>query len=122
MLNMFTSSWATFQRRNLLAIKFFRKESEDGKGKSVISGKLMLVGDTLKRNLGGKTEIVMICKSEEERIRVLKEELGITLTPEEVKGIRGLPTEIQELKFEYVDAEDVVKDEELADEDVQNTG
>ena len=52
----------------------------------------------VKRNLGGRTEVVEVCWNEEERVRALERWFGVVLTEEEREGIRGLPTELIEPK------------------------
>lgn len=78
-----------------LLVKFLRREKEDGTGDQEIYGKRMLVNALVKENLGGKTKIVEECKTEEDRVRVLKEWFGITLTAEEREGIKGSATELK---------------------------
>jgi arylamine N-acetyltransferase len=91
--NHFTSSGQTFQRTTILVVKFLRSEAEKA---PLIVGKLMLVNGTLKRNITGRTEMIKKCKNEAERIEVLKEWFGITLTEEEERGIGGLITELRD--------------------------
>lgn len=55
----------------------------------------MLVNGEVKRNNGGKTELVMDCQNEEERIEALKEYFNITLTEEEIQGIKGRNVELR---------------------------
>ena len=57
-------------------------------------GKVMLINGEVKRNLGGKTEVVKVCRSEEERIQFLREYFGITLTEEERDGVKGRNVEL----------------------------
>jgi len=59
-----------------------------------IYGKMMLVNGDVKRNLGGKTELVKSCKTENERVAALKEYFDIVLTQEEIEGIRGRVTDL----------------------------
>ncbi|KAH7035859.1 uncharacterized protein B0I36DRAFT_319224 [Microdochium trichocladiopsis] len=70
------------------------EETED-KGDFHIYGKRMLVGNVVKENLGGKTQVLAVCETEEQRIRALKEYFGITLTNEEISGIRGFRSELK---------------------------
>ena len=78
-----------------LLVKFLRQEKTDGSGDQEIYGKRMLVNEIVKENLGGKTNIVKECRTEEDRIRVLKEWFGITLTTKEREAIRGWATELK---------------------------
>ena len=94
-MNWFTSQGKTFQRVLVLVIKFLRDERE-GKEEARIAGKVMLVGNVVKRNMGGKTEVVQVCESEAERIEALRKWFGIELTEEERAGIKGLVTELTE--------------------------
>ncbi|RAK76078.1 arylamine N-acetyltransferase family protein, partial [Aspergillus fijiensis CBS 313.89] len=76
-----------FLTSNLLVIKFLR----DG---SNIYGKTILDQDKVKENLGGKSVLVEICRTEEDRVRVLQERFGICLTKEEQDGIIGRKSEL----------------------------
>jgi arylamine N-acetyltransferase len=78
-----------------LLVKFLRREKQDGSGDQEIYGKRMLVNATVKENLGGKTKIVEECSTETDRVRVLKDWFGITLTQDEVQAITDTPTEIK---------------------------
>ena len=44
--------------------------------------------------MGGRTETLLECRTEAERVQALKEYLNVTLTPEQVEGIKGFRTEI----------------------------
>ena len=95
----------SFQRHQLLAIKFLRRKDwefvegekwEEGKREGGgIYGKRMMVDGVVKENLGGKTTVLKECATEKNRVEALKEFLGIELTAEEVQGIRGLETELK---------------------------
>lgn len=65
------------------------------KGEVKVIGKLMLADGVLKRNMGGKTEVIKECRTEEERIEVLREYFGIYLTDDEKQGIKGFETELK---------------------------
>ncbi len=101
-INYFTSQAPTFQRVTVLVIKFLRSggeaTGEDDSQPRKITGKLMLVNDTLKRNTGGKTEVLKVCRSEAERVEVLEAWFRISLTEEERAGIRGQETELREVE------------------------
>ncbi|KAI9732674.1 MAG: DUF1279 super [Cirrosporium novae-zelandiae] len=87
-MNFFTSSSPdAFPTFMVLVVKFLRREHE-------IYGKIMLVNNEVKQNLGGKTILVKTCTTEEERVEALKEYFGILLTDEEREGIRGMSTEL----------------------------
>lgn len=60
-----------------------------------IYGKLMAFDAVVKLNEGGKTRTVRTCESEAERVEALQKWFGISLSSEEVKGIRGYKTEIK---------------------------
>jgi len=104
-MNYFTStSPESFQTYTILVVKFLRRKKvgevggEDGKegkeGGVGIYGKVMMVNGEVKQNLGGKTKVVKVCRTEGERIEALREWFGIELTEEEKKGIRGLRSEL----------------------------
>ena len=87
-LNYYTSVHPdSFQRHMPLVIRFIRDGPQ-------IVGKIMLAGDKVKRNMGGRTETLLECKTEAERVQALEEYLGVTLTPEQVEGIKGFRTEL----------------------------
>ncbi|EKD21342.1 uncharacterized protein L3040_000621 [Drepanopeziza brunnea f. sp. 'multigermtubi'] len=61
----------------------------------VVTEKIMMVNDTVKRNDGkGKTSLITVCHSEQERIDALQRFFHITLETEERLGIRGREVEI----------------------------
>ncbi|KAL5333968.1 hypothetical protein BJX70DRAFT_391814 [Aspergillus crustosus] len=91
--------WAgakTLHTWSVLSVRFLR-EGEDVKYSESpdlpldrevkIVGKVMLVDDVIKVNLGGKTSIVHSFDSEVGRLQALKEYFGITLTEEEAQSI-----------------------------------
>ncbi|PNS16906.1 Translation initiation factor IF-2 [Sphaceloma murrayae] len=59
-----------------------------------ITGKLILVDDTLKINEGGRTRTLQVCATEEERLAVLRDEFGITVQESEKRSITGSPIEL----------------------------
>lgn len=98
----------SFQRKQILSVKFIRGNLQEEITKSVESepngktydevtvvGKIMLADDVVKRNMGGKTELVKQCKTEKERIEALEEYFGIYFTHEEQHGIKGFETELK---------------------------
>lgn len=101
-LNFWTSGPSSFQSTAQLIVKFLRrakKPVEGGEGLAdaglqEIYGKRMLSGAIVKENLGGKTKVVEVCESEEQRVRALEQWFGISLTESERAGIRGWQTEI----------------------------
>ncbi|WAO94951.1 Hypothetical protein NCS54_01255800 [Fusarium falciforme] len=85
------------QRRNALTIKFLRwpvERDEKYKWEQEIYGKMMLVNGVVKQNLGGKTKVITICETEEQRIEALEKYFDISLTDEEKSGIRGYVSEL----------------------------
>ncbi|GME50599.1 arylamine n-acetyltransferase 2 [Neofusicoccum parvum] len=94
-LNWYTSrDPRCFQTFTLLVVKFLMRGGEEG-GKGEVYGKLMLVNDEVKENLGGKTRLVKKCETEEERVQVLKDMFGMTLTRERREAIAGRAAEIK---------------------------
>lgn len=84
---------SNFQTKTVLVIRFLRGESaEDGEQRIV--GKIMLVNGMLKRNDGGKTRVELVCRTEGERIKVLKEYLDIELNKEEAACVKGRVVEL----------------------------
>jgi arylamine N-acetyltransferase len=61
-----------------------------------IVGKVMLVDGVVKRNDGGKTSIVRICETEEQRLEAMKQDFAMRLVDDEVDGIKGYRTELKE--------------------------
>lgn len=77
----------SFQTGTVLVIKFLMWEGG-------IYGKVMMADGVVKRNTGGRTEVVRVCGSEDERVDALRAYFGISLTPEERLGIRGRDVEL----------------------------
>jgi arylamine N-acetyltransferase len=95
-VNWFAGSHPTSHHRaTQLLVKFLRRPKDDGSGDDEIFGKRMLVNEVIKENLGGRTQIVQVCKTEDERTEALEKWFGIRLTEEEKQGIRGWSTELK---------------------------
>lgn len=95
-INYWTSQAPTFQQTTVIIVKFLLGQ-DDASGDSKIIGKLMLVNGVIKRNMGSKTEVVEVCKTEAERVQALRKWFGITLTEEEVAGITNTVTELRDV-------------------------
>jgi arylamine N-acetyltransferase len=94
-MNWYTGHWPDSpQLSDVLVIKFLRRQRPDCEGGAEIFGKRMLVGGTVKENLGGKTKVVATCFSEVDRIAALEEWFDIKLTEAERRGIVGWRTEL----------------------------
>lgn len=63
---------------------------------SEIIGDITLWGSEIKEREWGLSRSMMEIKSERDRVEALEKCMGVKLLDEEVNGIRGLPTEIQE--------------------------
>jgi arylamine N-acetyltransferase len=85
----------SFQKKIPMVVKFLRTSKEGGNGEQEVYGKRMLVTETVKENLGGKTKVVQQCKTENERLEALERWFGITFTKEERDGIVGHFTELK---------------------------
>ncbi|CAN8105396.1 unnamed protein product [Discula destructiva] len=96
-INFWTSQAPTFQQTTVIIVKFLL-DLDEGTGDSRICGKLILVNGVIKRNMGGKTEVVEVCKTEPERIRAMEKWFGITLSEEELVGIRDTVTELKDVE------------------------
>jgi arylamine N-acetyltransferase len=96
-MSWFTSTNGTvsFQTSTVLLVKFLRDDNAEKEGGSRIIGKLMLINETVKKNLGGKTEVLKVCETEEDRVEVLRDVFGISLSEEERGGIKGFGTELR---------------------------
>jgi arylamine N-acetyltransferase len=66
-----------------------QSSSEEQPDDVVVVGKEMLSGAELKRNMGGRTQLVKMCATEQERVDVLRDIFGLVLTEEERIGITG---------------------------------
>lgn len=89
-VNYYTSTNVTaanFQTRTVIGVRFLRGRGE-GEEEEVV-GKVMLVDREVKRNDGGRTRLEYVCKTEEERVKVLRNTFGIRLTEEEIHGVKG---------------------------------
>lgn len=93
-INYFTSQAPTFQKTTVIIVKFLLGPDEAA-GEEEVIGKLMLVNGIVKRNMGGKTEVVEVCSTELERINALKKWFGMDFTEEEIAGIKGTVTELK---------------------------
>ena len=98
--NWYTSQFPeSFQTKQVIVVLFLRRkveqvESEEDDSQGVY-GKIMLAGNVVKSNTGGRTEVLAVCKSEVDRVRALKEHFGIHLEQEEIDGIVGGITEVR---------------------------
>ncbi|ORX97020.1 hypothetical protein BCR34DRAFT_548914 [Clohesyomyces aquaticus] len=94
-MNWYTgSSPLSHQTYNVLIVKFLRRKKE-GEEREEVYGKRMLVNGVIKENLGGRTNVVKECSTEEERLAALKEYFGISLTEEERLSILGHCSELR---------------------------
>lgn len=94
--NWFTGcSPESFQTTTVLVVKFLRRQKGGGQdGEQEVYGKRMLVNGLVKENLGGRTQLLMECKSEGERVGALREWFGIELSEKEERSIQGYQTAI----------------------------
>lgn len=95
-MNHYTSTFmgeSNFQTKTVLVIRFLRGEVGEHSEQRIV-GKVMLVNGTLKRNDGGKTRVELVCKTEQDRLKVLKEYLGIELTANEAACVNGRNVEL----------------------------
>lgn len=87
-MNFFTSrSRDCFLTTKLLVVMFLREGDQ-------VYGKLVLDHDKVKKNVGGKNEIIEECNTEKERIQALRHHFGVELTEDEQSGIRGKISEL----------------------------
>lgn len=85
-----STSAASFSTYTVVAVKFLRGEEQN------VIGKVMLINGTVKRNMGGKTEVVEECQTEEQRVVALEKWFGLELTVAEQEGIKGYVSELKE--------------------------
>ncbi|KAH8805675.1 arylamine N-acetyltransferase 1 [Xylogone sp. PMI_703] len=93
-MNYFTSTSRderNFQTKMPIIVKFLMGDNGE------VVGKVALAGAEVKRNTGGKTELIKVCESENERVKAIKEIFGIELLDTEVSAIKGL---VSALPFE----------------------
>lgn len=101
--------WAsakTLHRWTVLAVRFLREGEpikyprEDWKGDCEaeihIVGKVMLVNNLVKLNLGNKTKVILQINSEKQRLGALWEYFGIRLTEEDARSINGWDMELND--------------------------
>jgi hypothetical protein len=81
------TSWFTY---DIVCLKMILDGEKDD-----ITGALILSGSTLKRRIFEKSEILVECNSEDQRVGVLKEYFGINLSSRERAGIKSLVTELK---------------------------
>lgn len=85
-MNFYTSqNRSCFLTYHLLVIKFLQREGK-------VYGKIILDQNKVKENVGGKNILIKICETEEERVKVLHDYFGISLTRDEKCAIRGKPS------------------------------
>ncbi|KUI59149.1 Arylamine N-acetyltransferase [Cytospora mali] len=97
-ISYWTSQAPTFQKTTVIIVKFVLKKGDHADAENKIAGKLMLVNGTVKRNMGGKTEVVEECSNEPQRLKALENWFDITLTEEEISGIKGYVTELRDVE------------------------
>lgn len=85
------TSFFTYQ---IVCVKYIMGEANEH-GEKAIVGAMILNGNEVKRRIAGKSEHVMTCGTEAERVAALKEYFDIDLSVEEQKGIKGMVTEIK---------------------------
>ncbi|KAF2228256.1 hypothetical protein BDZ85DRAFT_175623, partial [Elsinoe ampelina] len=96
-INHFASTHEeSIQTKKLMVVKFLA--DSNGTSRSVgdcrITGKLILVNETLKINTGGRSKILRVCSTEEERVDVLKDHFDISIDEKERCCIAGSPVEL----------------------------
>jgi arylamine N-acetyltransferase len=95
-MNWYTSTFvggSNFQTTRVLIVQFI-KGKVDGEEKERVTGKRMLVDGVVKRNDGGRTEVVQVCHNEAARVKAIEEDFGMELLPEEIQAIQGWKTEL----------------------------
>lgn len=73
----------TLRCRTVLAVKFLREGTGLCRDGDEDEMKIMLVDDTVKANMGGRTQTIYTFHSEEGRLQALQTYFGIWLTREE---------------------------------------
>lgn len=97
-MNHYTSTFRggnNFQTDRVLIVRFLKGKVE-GEEDERVTGKVMLVDEVVKRNDGGRTSVVKVCRNESERVEAIWEEFAVMLVKEEVDAIKGYRTELLE--------------------------
>ena len=81
-----------FTHRVVVAKMILSKERVLSASEDDIVGTLTLSGEEVKKTLHGRSEIVAVCRTEDERLKALVNWFGIYLKLEEENGIRGKVT------------------------------
>jgi arylamine N-acetyltransferase len=80
-MNYYTSTHPkSYMTNTALVVKFLHNDFN-------VYGKRMLINSEIRENSGSKTELVATCNTEAERIRLLEEKFGLTLTEDEQRAI-----------------------------------
>ncbi|KAL8790252.1 MAG: hypothetical protein Q9195_006475 [Heterodermia aff. obscurata] len=89
MMNYYTSTCRTvFFTYAIIVVKLVMDGEE-------LAGEVIMTGSEVKRRIRGKTEHLVSCKSEGERVAALERWFRLRLTSEERRGIRGTVTELK---------------------------
>lgn len=96
-VNYWTSTCPdSHQTRTVLVVRFLARQKLRGEeGELEIYGKRMLVNGVVKENLGGKTHQLVSCKTEAERIDILRSHFKIKLSQEEADSIKNWVTDLE---------------------------
>lgn len=89
MMNFFTSQSPKSRYTQKFVMVKLEMENEE------LVGMVKLVGAEVTRSRGEQTETLMSCKSEEDRLTALKTWFGIELEESDVRGIKGLVSELK---------------------------
>lgn len=88
-------NYATSSRRTVIfTYKLMCMKMTLDKDIGDITGALTLAGSTLKKRIQAKSEILVECATEDQRVAALREHFGIALSAKEQAGIRGTVTEL----------------------------
>ncbi|MBE7179989.1 MAG: hypothetical protein INR71_02080 [Terriglobus roseus] len=92
--------WASSSRKTIFTstvicvrMIFGKEVGLDDKADEIV-GVYIMMGPKLKKRVGGGNEVVADMKSEEERVRALKDHFDIELAPADEAAIVGLPSAI----------------------------
>jgi len=91
-MNYFTSTHRTsVYTYRVLCSKFILADKDD----TSCTGEIILYENKVTRVLAGKTEVLAILKTEQERVDALYNYLGVRLSLAQVAGIRGMTSELR---------------------------
>ncbi len=88
--------WTSQSRKSFFTHRIMCVKSIMDKKTFKLIGTLILIGAKVKQTIGGKTEQVRICRTEDERVQALDDYFGIKLAEGDKRAIKGMVTALPE--------------------------